>query len=219
MRSNLQGIPWIQVAAKNLKETRTKGIISPHVVPTPIAGRLGGASSDFMNIEKKKNRGDKKSSSTSSSSSFRLPQPTQGPNATLPQAFHIWFTHREEVPLVTHALDLFHGHDDATAAMPLDKINPTRVWKTSEIIPFLGHVSLERMECAIDGDDNDDEDGGNRETQSLVRIIVNGSPQEQPACHSGPGGSCPFEEFLELVDKLPEVYGKLKEVCQQEEDE
>lgn len=184
-------------------------------MPTPTATSAGGLS-NLLNIKKHKGG---KSSSSPTSSSLELPEPTQGPNATLPQAFHIWFTHREEVPLVTHALDLFHGHDDATAAMPLDRVNPTRVWKTSEIIPFLGHVSLERMECAVDDAGPLPGDGGKKETESYVRIIVNDSPQEQPDCHSGPGGSCPFEEFLELVDKLPGIYGELQEVCQQKEDE
>lgn len=167
--------------------------------------------------DKKGKDGNKPTSTTSTTSSFELPKPTQGPNATLPQAFHIWFTHREEVPLVTHALDLYHGHDEATGAMPLDRLNPTRVWKTSEIIPFLGHVSLERMECGATDNEMLEEGGG--EAQPYVRIIVNGSPQEQPACHSGPGGSCPLNEFLELVDELPKIYGELKEVCQQKEEE
>lgn len=118
---------------------------------------------------------------------------------------------------MTHALDLYHGHDEATGAMPLDRLNPTRVWKTSEIIPFLGHVSLERMECGATDNEMLEEGGG--EAQPYVRIIVNGSPQEQPACHSGPGGSCPLNEFLELVDELPKIYGELKEVCQQKEEE
>ena len=205
-----QGIPWIQIATKNLKETRTKHTIVPPVVPTASAAPPNSLFNLFKN---KKNGGEDKASSTSSS--LELPKPTQGPNATLPQAFHIWFTHREEVPLVTHALDLFHGHDEATGDMPLDKVNPTRVWKTSEIIPFLGHVSLERMECPAAN--------GNQEeqvpTQSYVRIIVNGSPQEQPACHSGPGGSCPLLEFEELVESLPGIYGELSEVCQEKDGE
>lgn len=96
--------------------------------------------------------------------------------------------------------------------MPLDKVNPTRVWKTSEIIPFLGHVSLERMECAAQQDEED------APAEPYVRIIVNGSPQEQPACHGGPGGSCPLQDFLDLVEKLPGIYGELKEVCQEKDE-
>ncbi|KAK9900897.1 phosphoglycerate mutase-like protein [Cystobasidium minutum MCA 4210] len=203
------GIPWIQIAASNLKKTRTQHVIVPPVVPKPTHGLF-----DIL----KKNKAEK-ASSTTTSSSFELPKPTQGPNATLPQAFHIWFTHREEVPLVTHALDLYHGHDEATGAMPLDKVNPTRVWKTSEIIPFLGHVSLERMECAAAGADKKEGDDGEVQAHPYVRIIVNGSPQEQPSCHDGPGGSCPLHQFLELVDDLPSIYGELKEVCQQTEED
>jgi acid phosphatase len=186
----------------------------PPVVPSAAPLPAGS----YLENLKKKN--DKSSSSSATSSSLELPKPSLAPNASLPQSFNIWFTHREEVPLVTHALDLFHGHDEATRAMPLDRVNPDRAWKTSEIIPFLGHVSLERMECTIDNGDNysDGSRDGTDVKHPFVRIIVNGSPHQQPICHDGPGGSCPLSKFLKIVEELPGIFGTVKEVCQQKEE-
>ena len=153
----------------------------------------------------------------------KLPKPSHGPNATLSQPLHIWFTHREEVPLVTHALDLFHGHDEESAEMPLDRVNPGRAWRTSEIIPFLGHIVLERMQCdervipgyrATFGKKGRAPPKDRRPvTKPFVRIIVNGSPQQQPQCHDGPGGSCALQDFADIVQDLPNVYGDLETVC------
>lgn len=120
--------------------------------------------------------------------------------------------------------------------MPLDHINPDRVWRTSEIIPFLGHVSLERMQCdhkaieqaQVDVSKKKRKGGKGRKkqpipgvpptTEPFVRIIVNGSPQTQPSCNDGPGNSCPLADFIKLVNGMPAVYGNLEKVCQKVED-
>lgn len=206
-------MPWLQNALHHLNDTATRPVSKkPH--------SHFGAAHDFLD--------DFKTSP--------LPKPTRGPNATLAQALQIWFTHREEVPIVTHALDLFHGHNEVEKAMPLDHINPDRVWRTSEIIPFLGHVSLERMQCdhkaieqaQVDVSKKKRKGGKSRKkqpipgvpptTEPFVRIIVNGSPQTQPSCNDGPGNSCPLADFIKLVNGMPAVYGNLEKVCQKVED-
>jgi len=213
------GIPWLQIAVNKLNETVAQPDNSKprhdkrdlYAIPTPI-----------------KEQGKAK-----------LPKPTSSPNDTLSQPLHIWFTHREEVPLVTHALDLFHGHSDESAEMPVDHINYDRSWKTSEIIPFLGHVAIERMQCDEDvvpeaallkhhkkhkkhhhkhhkGDKDKKPEHPEPEpvTIPFVRIIVNGSPQVHPSCNDGPAGMCSLEDFIELVQKLPSEYGDLEKICQ-----
>lgn len=105
---------------------------------------------------------------------------------------------------MTHALDLFHGHTKISKAMPLHRVNRDRIFKSSEILPFLGNVILERLKCP------------NAQTgrpDAFVRAIVNGSPKVQPMCHDGPEGTCPLDEFIRLVDKLPGIYGNLDKVC------
>ena len=195
-----QGIPWLQIAVDKLNQTASQPLGS-HPVPTPTL--LPTPSSDLYEEEEK------------DEATSKLPKPSQGPNATLSQPLHVWFTHREEVPLVTHALDLFHGHDEESAEMPLDRINPSRAWRTSEIIPFLGHVALERMQCdeRVTATTTKSPRDRRPRTKPFVRIIVNGSPQMQPMCHDGPGGSCPLEEFADIVRDLPNTYGDLETIC------
>lgn len=211
------GIPWLQIAVNKLAETVEEPVHQKrdyeYMVnngPTPIE-------------EQKK---------------AKLPKPTSSPNDTLSQPLHIWFTHREEVPLVTGALDLFHQHEPIEE-MPLDHINYERVWKTSEIIPFLGHVAIERLQCdegvvpeaALlkhrkkhkkhhhkhhkgDKDKKPGHPDPEPATVPFVRIIVNGSPQVHPACNDGPDNMCGLEDFIDLVQKLPSTYGDLEKICQ-----
>lgn len=207
----LQGIPWIQNALHHLNNTAT----------API-------SQEISEMDLTSNMADLRTSP--------LPKPTKGPNATLAQALQIWFTHREEVPIVTHALDLFHGHTDEEAEMPLDRINYNRAWRTSEIIPFLGHVALERLQCDVEvvsqtshkkkkGKKGKKGRKGRKpepptfppNTKAFVRIVVNGSPQQQPDCHDGPGGSCSLDDFIRLVEELPAKYGDLEKVCDKQD--
>lgn len=109
---------------------------------------------------------------------------------------------------MTHALDFFRGHSQESKAMPLTRINHDRVFKSSEILPFLGNVVLERLKCQSEQAGRPD---------AFVRALVNGSPQAMPACNSGPGGTCPLDEFVKLVDTLPGIYGNLEKVCKKVE--
>jgi len=199
------GVPWLQVAAAKLNETASRPVLHPlPAIPTPHAAMMEGFEP------------------TSTTSTLKLPKPTTGPNATLSQPLHVWFTHREEIPVVIGALDLFHGHTKEESAMPLDRINPDRAWKTSEIMPFLGHVALERLECdervlSGPGDKADKAGKPKPVTKPFVRIIVNGSPQELLTCNDGPGGSCSLGEFGDIVRALPATYGDLDTVCEKKE--
>ena len=83
--------------------------------------------------------------------------------------------------------------------MPSDRINPNRLWTTSSLIPFLGHIALERLHCGKDG--------------SQVRVIVNGSPQRLPDCHHGLHGACPLHDFEAWMKEREERYGHFEEVC------
>jgi len=218
------GIPWLQIAVNKLNES----------IAEPIHAKPKHNKRDMYKIP----------TPTQEGKTSKLPKPTSSPNETLTQPLHIWFTHREEVPLVTGALDLFHGHNDQSAEMPLDHINYDRVWKTSEIIPFLGHVAIERLECNEDvlppaallkhhkkhkkhhkhhhkgGKDKkpkEPEPEPEPETVPFVRIIVNGSPQIHPICNDGPDNMCSLDDFIDLVQKLPSTYGDLDEICKVED--
>ena len=122
------------------------------------------------------------------------------------QRFFLSFTHREVPPFVATALGLFNSSSDAAEQFPTDHINWTRAWKMSDLIPFLGHVGMEKMTCergAVHGDGPGE----------FIRFIANTAPRPIPACQDGPGASCPLEAFRELIGKGAEAHRDFHEVC------
>jgi hypothetical protein len=134
--------------------------------------------------------------------------PHRAPNDTSTgQRLYAWFAHREEIPLVAVSLGLFNNSDvlpdtPLNATMPATHIPLVRLWRTSSMIPFLGHIALERMVCA-DGDHADE----------YVRVIVNSTPVPLPACHSGPADSCPMKDFEAFMEDRLERYGDFAGAC------
>jgi len=78
----------------------------------------------------------------------------------------------------------------------------------AELIPFLGHVGIEKLTC-----DRGDGDG------EFIRIIANSSPRPIPKCQAGPGASCEFDQFMELVEQGMMVYGDFDGVCGNNDDD
>ncbi|KAK0725275.1 histidine acid phosphatase [Lasiosphaeris hirsuta] len=108
---------------------------------------------------------------------------------------YVSFTHRELPPTVIVAMGLFNnsapGGGDINATMPLDRINHRRAWKSSHILPFLGNIAIERLNCSGSYGFSDGE---------YYRALVNNAPQELPDCFDGPGTSCSrdgFESYLQ----------------------
>lgn len=136
------------------------------------------------------------------------PKPGPSPNDTsLPQRLWVWTSHREEPSLIAAALGLYNNSAalasppaNINATMPLDRINPDRLWRTTRILPFLGHITLERLRC-------DD-------ATSHVRVVINGAPQRLPGCDHGPGGSCPLHDGWDgwFADR-EERYGDFEAAC------
>lgn len=82
----------------------------------------------------------------------------------------------------------------------------------SDLIPFLGHVGMEKMVCDRRGaltDKSDDDD----EPREYVRFIANTAPRPIPVCQSGPGASCPFEEFRGLIGEGAKKHKDFHKVC------
>lgn len=109
-------------------------------------------------------------------------QPTVSspPVTELIHRLHPSFTHRESPGFVAVFLNLFNSTSLAHPASeppPLDHRVPDRAWRTSHLIPFLGHIALERYHCDSDGDGHDDGD--------YVRAVVNGRQQVMGGCEDG----------------------------------
>lgn len=166
----------------------------------------------------------------------KLPRPTTPPEETNGhQSWNVYFTHREEPPVVAAALGLFNsssspgpwadipneGEEDGWDWRGWEERAKDRLWRTSELIPFLGHLALERLECVTPHSDphprSDSPDHSRAaeegETKPHVRVLVNETPQRIPACDSGPGGSCPLFQFLEYVAARSARFGDFDEQC------
>ena len=123
------------------------------------------------------------------------------------QDLYVSFTHRELPPPVIVALGLYNnsepaGSDDINATMPLAKPNHGRVWKSSQILPFLTNIAIEKMSC----------DSYGYGVGDYIRVLVNQSPQPL-ACADGPGESCSTSAFQSFVESRGAMYGKYTEKC------
>ena len=129
-------------------------------------------------------------------------------NSTQPLWFS--FTHREEPTFVLTALNLFNNSayspsSNVNETMPTSEINFSRAWKTSNILPFLGHVALERLEC--------EPSIPSFTTDAYVRVLVNSAPIPIPGCQTGPAASCPLSDFVSYVQERNVIYGDFTGRC------
>ncbi|XMA08677.1 hypothetical protein WAI453_001468 [Rhynchosporium graminicola] len=128
------------------------------------------------------------------------------------QRFFLAFTHREVPPFIATALGLFNSSNSDAEEFPLDRINWNRSWKMAELIPFLGHVGIEKLTCnAVWGDDPEDD-------HEFIRVIANSAPRPIPGCENGPGASCGFDQFVELIARGMEEYGDFDGICGNDRD-
>lgn len=118
------------------------------------------------------------------------------------QRFFLSFTHREVPPFIATALGLFNSSNSVAEEFTLDNINWSRSWRMAELIPFLGHIGIEKVTC-----------GYGSGLKEYVRILANSAPRPIPTCQSGPGASCPFDQFTKLVHDGITQYADFHGVC------
>lgn len=104
----------------------------------------------------------------------------QGPEEMGPVYFN--FAHDMEVLAILGSLNLFVPKEH----LPKDHIPKDNPYQQGQLTPMLGHVAFERMSC---------------KGAAYIRILVNDTPVPIPDCQSGPGSSCPLDEFERYVDK------------------
>ncbi|PYH44721.1 putative histidine acid phosphatase [Aspergillus saccharolyticus JOP 1030-1] len=129
-------------------------------------------------------------------------------NTNASDTLYVSFTHRELPPTVVTALGLFNnsaftGADNINTTMPLDQVNYNRAWKSSHILPFLGNIAIERLECDVPG----------FEDPEYYRVLVNSAPQPLVGCRDGPGESCSREGFSKFLKEREELYGDFGGAC------
>jgi acid phosphatase len=93
--------------------------------------------------------------------------------------------------------------------LPVTHIAEDRVWRTSTVMPMGGRITFERLSCS---DSTEGED-------LFVRININDNIVPLPDCHTGPGGSCPLDQFVKMVHERRHQVGRFHEVCGTKEQE
>lgn len=127
----------------------------------------------------------------------------------LNRVMYVDFSHDNLIIAVFTSMGLFNQTDG-----PLDttKITKHRTWITSKMVPFSGHMTVERLSCTArprhssrpstglresvtrdeDGDDGDEEG----EEGEYVRVFVNDAKQSLRFCGADNSGMCRLEEFV-----------------------
>lgn len=136
---------------------------------------------------------------------------------------YVSFTHRELPPMVLVALGLYNnsaltGSDDVNGTMPLDRVNYNRQWRSSRILPFLGNIAIERMECGEaygypNGTSSSSNSTSTDPDTEFYRVLVNRVPLTLPDCYDGPQESCSREMMQGFVRERAGVVGEFSEKC------
>ena len=133
----------------------------------------------------------------------------------LNRTMYVDFTHDNLMVAVFTAMGLFRQADG-----PLDptKIARDRTWVTSRMVPFSGHMTVERLSCPVhslrsssksasarrrkwtirhEGEDEDeDSEDREEEKEEYVRVFVNDARQPLHFCGADGDGMCRLEEFV-----------------------
>lgn len=188
------GLPWVQTASHLLAGE----------VEHEEEGAFGGASEEFKG--KKKGKKGKRP----------LPSPRLPPNETHTQLLHTFFTHRESPAFVATFLNLYNGTKNPSPSsfsglgLPTvggveisttHRVDP-RPWRTSELVPFLGHITIERLHSDAQNAEGD-----------YIRVLVNGKMERLPGCEDGPGGTCGWDSWKQYIQDRRDIFHGFESVC------
>ncbi|KAL8700984.1 MAG: hypothetical protein Q9201_005150 [Fulgogasparrea decipioides] len=125
------------------------------------------------------------------------------------------FVHDGDIIPMLAALDLFPSND----LLPVTYRSKSRTWRMSQVVPMNGRIILERLACPSTSKvstTNTDERVAPR--KHFIRVNINDGIVALPTCSSGPGASCPLEDFLALVQRREKEIGDFSEACGLESD-
>ncbi|KAJ7047140.1 phosphoglycerate mutase-like protein [Mycena alexandri] len=130
---------------------------------------------------------------------------TPGGNIT-PPALIMGFTHDNNLPPVISALGLWNtSHEPGVYPLSLTMPNSQRQFRSSYVVAFRGYIALERLKCSATSDEETvvhvaGAAPANVSTSKYVRVRVDHAPVAIPGCTSGPGSTCPLEQFTTYID-------------------
>lgn len=124
--------------------------------------------------------------------------------------------------------------------LPVTHRQKSRKWRTSDVVPMGGRIIFERLTCLPEIGNPDhqavtkqkhhhprhivedsqqlplqqSQDDSPAQNGTFVRININDGIVALPNCsNSGPGSSCPLEEFLAHLRRRGEEVGDFRELC------
>lgn len=119
-----------------------------------------------------------------------------------PQAGPLFFSfvHDGDIAPMMTALDIINDEEH----LPTSHIPHSRKWRKSQVSPMGGRVIFELLSCK-----NDKQTG----SEKFVRLNINDGITAIPKCNSGPGKSCPLEEFAARTRRKGEEVGDFRKLC------
>lgn len=157
------------------------------------------------------------------------------------RTFSQFVQHDNNLPPIISALGLwnstttFLGERESVYPLPPTRrvTDPARFFHSTYLVNFLGNVALERLTCTINGPTLDQQQhqgvfhqanvlGGHLnftgaqsgKKQTFVRVRANDAPIPIPSCSSGPGSTCPLDQFTQYVNgPRKEVAGDFVQRC------
>lgn len=124
--------------------------------------------------------------------------------------------HDGDIVPFLHALDLLPQSPD----LPTTHVLQNRTWRTSDIVPMGGRIIFERLICAAPKNCWSNApfypnhvycDPQTYDT--FVRVNVNDGIMALPRCDSGPGKSCPLDDFVSRVRQRGEEFEEFGKIC------
>src|SRR5205809_5398660 len=112
--------------------------------------------------------------------------PRSSPNSDRQESDIRISVHDSDIVSMVAALDIFIDGE----GLPVDRVLTTRNWRTSQMTPMGGRIIFERLACSK---------GSGAAEQVYLRVNVNDGIVKIPRCSTGPGSSCPLEEFVTFV--------------------
>lgn len=92
-----------------------------------------------------------------------------------------------------------------TEHLPVTHIAHARKWRKSQVSPMGGRTIFELLSCQTPED--------SQNPTKYVRVNINDGITALPGCQSGPGGSCPLEEFAERTVRKGQEVGDFGDRC------
>ncbi|KAB8271582.1 histidine phosphatase superfamily [Aspergillus minisclerotigenes] len=108
------------------------------------------------------------------------------------------FTHDNQLNELASLLGVF----DDQKPLASNKMDQDRIYVSSNVNPMRGTIAFERLTCTSGG-----------QSTANVRILLNDAVYPIPSCRSGPGRSCPVDQYVQYVAQKRKQYGSFASVC------